>query len=73
MADICIICEKEDQNLTECRDAKSWSKLHNAAVSRKDRAILNVAVHENGFLKSLLSIINHAEQSLHIRKAFKTD
>ena len=47
MADICIICEKEDQNLTECRDTKSCSTLLNAA--RKYKAILDVAVEENGF------------------------
>ena len=44
-----MICEKEDQNLTECRNAKSWSTLHNAAVIRKYKAILDVAVDENGF------------------------
>ena len=47
MANICIICEKEDKNLTECKDAKSWSTLHNAAVIRKYKAILDVAVNEN--------------------------
>ena len=72
MADIYIICEEEDQNLTECRDAKFWSTLHNVAVIRKYKTILDVAVNEMDSLKFLLSIIGHMEQILHVRKAFKT-
>ena len=49
MGDICIICGEEDKNLTECRDAKSWSTLHNAAVIKEHKRILDVAVGENGF------------------------
>ena len=51
MADICIICKKEDQNLTECIGAKSWSTPHNAAVIKKDKAILGVDVDEIRFPK----------------------
>ena len=49
MGNICIMCGEEDQNLTDCKDAKSWSTVHNAAVIRKYKAILDVAVDENGF------------------------
>ena len=49
-----VFCEKEDQNLTECRDAKSWSTIHNAGVIRKYKAILDVAVDENGFPQILV-------------------
>lgn len=44
----CIICRKEGESLSECRDFTSWNTLHSAAKIRNHTGILSLMTNENG-------------------------